>query len=205
MTNITGGLVSIEDGKKAAEEYAPARKVRIELKFDIAENEDAEKHLDDVIALAQKKLSELLGTTAAPKRPAATPKPAPIPEASAPAGGRTKADLEAEMLKAATAPKKPPAASKPANDNNEALGQELEKPAEDSLDDVLGGTPEPAKEITDADLTSAITKKNGEIKAPAKIRALIAQNTPEGKAPAAALIPQEKRATFLEKLSALTA
>jgi hypothetical protein len=206
MTNITGGLVSIEDGKKAAEEFAPARKVRIELKFDIPEGDETERVLDAVIALAQSRVASTIAGTKA-KAPTAAPKPVE-PKPDAPATGKTKADLEAEMLAAASKPKKPPsAAAKPKDD--EVLGSEptvveAEKPAEDSLDDVLGD-PAPAKDITDADLTSAITKKNAEIKAPAKIRDLITKYTPEGKAPSAALIPKEKRSEFLDGLSKLTA
>lgn len=211
MTNITGGLVSIEDGKKAAEEFAPARKVRIELKFDMPENGD-EANLDAVIALAQSRVASTLAGTKAKaadtpsgkKTPVETPKAAEnIPS------GKTKADLEAEMLAKAGGPKKPPAAAAKKADD-EVLGSEstvieAEKPAEDSLDDVLGTGEVSAKDITDADLTSAITKKNAEIKAPAKIRDLITKYTPEGKAPSAALIPKEKRSEFLDGLSKLTA
>jgi hypothetical protein len=61
MTAISGGVVSIEDGKKANEEYAPARKVRVELRFEVPEGSMAEKLLDATAVMANRKVMELLG------------------------------------------------------------------------------------------------------------------------------------------------
>jgi len=57
---ITNGTVVIEDGIKAAEEFAPARKVRVELSFDYDD-------LDRVSALAQAKVNEMLGRSSGAK------------------------------------------------------------------------------------------------------------------------------------------
>jgi hypothetical protein len=62
MVNVvTGGVVSIEDGKKAAEEYAPARKVRVELHFSVPEGCDSEEFLDYTAEVADALVQELLG------------------------------------------------------------------------------------------------------------------------------------------------
>lgn len=71
---ITGGIVRYEDGIKAAEEYAPARKAAVELRFDIPEGQDTDEAISTVLALATAKVYELLGTT--PKKAAAPKKAA---------------------------------------------------------------------------------------------------------------------------------
>ena len=71
---ITGGIVRYEDGIKAAEDYAPARKAAVELRFDIPEGQDTDEAISTVLALATAKVYELLGTT--PKKAAAPKKAA---------------------------------------------------------------------------------------------------------------------------------
>lgn len=58
---ISGGLVSIEDGDKKTEEYAPARKVRVELKFDAEPGIDGQNRLEVVAAIADAQVNKLLG------------------------------------------------------------------------------------------------------------------------------------------------
>ena len=50
--SITSGIVSIEDGTKKTEEYAPARKVRVELHFDVPEGHNGQKYLDAATTMA---------------------------------------------------------------------------------------------------------------------------------------------------------
>lgn len=63
MTQITGGSVAYEDGIKSHEEYAPARKVRVELHFDLsagdAQSEQAE--IEAIGAVAKAEVCRLLG------------------------------------------------------------------------------------------------------------------------------------------------
>lgn len=61
MTVITGGLIAYEDGVKAKEDYAPAKKARVELHFDCSAD-NAENEITEVSALAKRKVAELLGT-----------------------------------------------------------------------------------------------------------------------------------------------
>lgn len=58
---ITNGVVSIEDGTKAKEEFAPARKVRVELTFAVAEGSDPTEVLDKVRSLAASRVDLELG------------------------------------------------------------------------------------------------------------------------------------------------
>lgn len=57
---IVGGLVSVEDGVKSAIEYAPARKVRVDLSFDVAEGSDARVALEHTAILANAQVRALL-------------------------------------------------------------------------------------------------------------------------------------------------
>ena len=75
---ITGGIVRYEDGIKAVEEFAPARKAAVELRFDIPEGQDTDEAVSTVLALATAKVYELLGTT--PKKAAAPKKAAKVPD-----------------------------------------------------------------------------------------------------------------------------
>ena len=200
MTNITGGIVSIEDGTKAAADYAPARKVRVELHFDIPKDGDSAAHLDAVSAIAQAKVTDLLTVTRGPtplelsdkdkkaidagvmKRPAGRPKKPEPPVTDETVANAVK-DVAKEL--------KVPAAS---------LADELELPAEvaDELEEV--------PEITDDQLIKAITVKNGAIKNPAKIRELKDEFVPkDGNVYQFKDIAQKQRAGFLKKLESLTA
>lgn len=57
---VTGGSVRIEDGTKAREEYSPARKVAVELHFDVTEGADAQRVLERVAAMAHAEVRRLL-------------------------------------------------------------------------------------------------------------------------------------------------
>lgn len=223
MTIITGGVVSVEDGRKAAEEYAPPRKVRVELRFDNPpENsgEDADKLIKAVGLLASSNVAALLGqkATAVPY----TPGPRQAEPGPSLTGAKAKTPEEiatADALKAASAakvhPDKPPTGKKvakaPVAEPDPVLdGTPAPAAVSDDISDLTG---EPAKEITDADLNSATGKKNAALGAaaqkagvqysPAKIRALVEGFGPEGKKITLKEIPQGKRQEYLDKLAEL--
>lgn len=187
--SITSGTIAIEDGTKAKEEFAPARKVKVELSFSVPEGQDGTAYMHGVARVAEQKVASMLGRTApaevaqivtatAPK-PAETPKtetPKPetaaakkkreaaekaAAEAAAPKE-RTKADLEREMLEAA-------GAKKPASDD-ELLEDEPTITAtgavvsnDDDLGDLLGEAAPPP--VTDLELGKAAQEKNAKMKA----------------------------------------
>ena len=193
---ISGGLVAFEDGVKAAEEYSPAKKARVELRFDVAEDGDADAALNETAKKAQALVYKLLGvkakavaivepTTAPPATPAAEPE-APKPRGRrAPAavadGVTTKDDLAAAAGI--------PVETKPAGDDLSQFDVPAAKPA--------------AETISDADLLSEIGKKNAVLQDPVKIRALVAEYS-GGVTPFSVVqLPQDQRAGFIVKLKAL--
>lgn len=181
---ITNGSVSVEDGTKAGEEYAPARKVRVELSFDNPSGDDISTAGD----LASAEVDRLLGRATAEKpkrqpRKAAEVKPAEAPPPSSD---------PLEGLGEVTAEPAPTETSAPA----------ASAPASDDLDSLLGdSSPAPAEEITDQALTDAVTKTNKETKNPPAIRALVETYNPKPGDPfQLRQIPQDKRAEFIAKL-----
>lgn len=194
---ITGGLVAIEDGQKSAEEFAPARKVRIELKFDIAEGSNPDEVLDIVVDMANDRVNAQLGRGAAVTRVTTAPDTAGNVE-PAKRTRRTKAEIEADKAAAEN-----PTTAGP-------TGQPAPEPATSPPVEDDWSTPVPpaatAKEVTDAELSAATTKKNGELNSPPLIRGLIATFNPDPtRAFTLAEIPQARRGEYLEKLAALKA
>lgn len=221
--NITGGIVAIEDGTKAKEEFAPARKVKVELSFSVPEGQDGTKFLDGVTLHAENKVRQLLSrptlapesvqtpASAEPAKETAAAKKARLAAEKAAAGPveKTKADLEREQLaelQAADAAQPTP---------TDDLGEEpapKPKPAveKDELADLLGDTaPNP---VTDQELGKAAQEKNGKMKgvagwAPEKIRELVGKFVlVDGKPkPGAKLqeIPAAQRHDFITQLDAL--
>lgn len=217
MSTITAGTVSIEDAVKKPvpntdPQYFPSKRVRVDLSFSVAEGEDASASLDNVAALASAKVQELL--TGEVK--------AAAPVASAPKATRTKA-------KAAEKPADPAAIEDPSSLGDVSTVETSPPKASDAgsaqttadvssvadIGDVSSSGDNAAEidfdepivtEITDADLTAAVTKKNGEIKDAPRIRELIVKYQPEAGKPAQLrLIPQATRQAFLDALAALKA
>lgn len=224
--SITGGIVSVEDGIKAKEEFAPARKARVELHFDVPEGADHDAHVGGVVEVAKAHLHRILhgkateatahvaaATGAAAAKPAEPAKPetaaarkkreAAEAAAAAKPAEKTKADLEAEMLASLGA--------KPAAQSDDELLEEgaaapAAKPAaeEDDLNDLLGDS-KPVV-ITDKELGDAVQKKNAERKqadpnwAPAKIRDIISKFSGGKRVND---IPADKRADFLKEIEAV--
>jgi hypothetical protein len=215
MSQVTGGLVSIEDGQKKAEEYAPPRKVRVELGFSVGEGEDFTTVFDIVSQAASTRVAALLNGTSLAVVTNASGANAPAAETPPPKPRvrRTQAQIEADTA-AANAAKK--AAETPPADTLEEPGDDAGKGAAEAPGDELGDleddfTVQPAApatpataEITDADLNSAVQKRNGELKSPDLIRGLIGEYNPDpAKVFQLRQIPQEKRQEFLDKLAAL--
>ncbi len=202
---ITGGVVSVEDGVKKNEEYTPPRKVRVELRFDVAEGADHDAAIEQVVQTAQAHVAKALGMEAA----------APAKQTRArKALDKTVAEQHEENMAAAA--KSSQATAKVLSDKEKlaaAAGLIPAEPAvkpepdpaaieEDPLADLMGEkAPEP---VTDAELNAAIQAKNKEIKDPVRIRGVIAEyNGGPGKV--LADIPADKRHEFLEKIKALKA
>lgn len=215
-TQVTGGLVSVEDGIKASEEYAPARKVRVELSFSIAES-TPEAGRADIISLvadqAAAQVARLLGRGSAPQATVREVTPAPE-EAAAPKKTRRTAAQIAED-KAAAGP--PAGGATPSPSDLSAIPDdgpgEQSAPSAESPADLGGVTDEwevPAEvevevvTVTDADLNALVQKRNGELGDPVKIRTLIGKFNPDPTKPfQLRQIPADQRAQFVADLNAL--
>ena len=204
--SVTSGTIAIEDGTKAKEEFAPARKVKVELTFSVPEGQDGVAYMHGVARVAEAKVASMLGRTA----PAETAVPkaetpaqkkkreaAEAAEAKAAQPERTKADLEREAGLPVTG-----------KSDEELLEDEpaaKEASEEDDLGDLLGEAAPPP--VTDLELGKAAQDKNAKMKAehgekwaPAKIRDLISKYS-DGKR--INDIPAAKRPQFLKDLEAI--
>lgn len=203
---ITGGMIAYEDGIKKPEEYAPPKKARAELKFDIAEGEDADVAMEVVLekamglvgrALSGKTDKDKLAEAVAAK--AAAAKGPEVVERKGP-GPQTNKKAAAPK---AEKPKEPASAAAVVEEDFSATPAAEDAKTDPAAMEEFDAAPEP---VSDAELTSACSKKNAEIKSPQKIRDLVGTYNPDkGKAFQVAQIPQEHRRDFLTKLAALTA
>lgn len=228
MAQITGGLVSVEDSKPHSNDEYGRKKVRVDLSFAVGEGEDYTTTFDLASEAATNRVTALLngvslravgGTTA--EAPASPPAPAArktrrtaaqiaaddaakaaghSPSGSAGAGQTSDEDPTANEANVIHLP------DEGAVDGGDdfSIEPEPETPAEESFDiepdPAAGGEP-----ITDADLNSAVQKKNAEIANPNAIRALIGGYNPDPKqAFQLRQIPADKRGEFIAKLNALT-
>lgn len=200
MTVISGGLVVYEDGVKAAEEYAPAKKARVELRFDVPEDAtDGEQRLDTVIELTQRKVAEMLGKA---KPTAATPKVDSKKADDAKAAYAAKA-ADASVVEA-PAEEKPKTTRRKAKDAEVTVEEVKPEPAKAADPSDMSEFDVPAADISDADLNSATIKKNAAMKDPVKIRSLIAKFNPNPeKTFTLREIAQSQRKSYLEQLEAL--
>ena len=210
--NISGGRVQIEDGTKAKEEYAPARKVIVELRFEVPEGGDGSAMLDSVALQADNKLRQLLGrptvaqvapaadiAIAAEKPKVAKPKASVAPKATE----KTKAELAKELgLPTTDTVHKAPEA---ALGEPEAPAAPVQTDIEDELESLGIAAPAP---ITDKELGDAASKKMAELKTkhgekfdPTAIRSLLTSYYEGGTRIAS--IPVAKQPEFLAKLSEL--
>jgi len=184
---ITGGLVSIEDGNKKSEDYAPARKVRVELKFDVPAGADADEILDGVSITANREVHQLLGHT--PSDRVAFVKPmrgATAEQAMVRESPEKSTFIEPDKPKRGRPPKKDAA------------------PAADPA--AMEDAPALAEDLSDKAVIEAVVSINAKIKKPEEIKALIKELCPEDGVPASVKrIPEAKRSEFLVRVRAMTA
>lgn len=191
MIKVNSGLVAVEDGTKPAEDYAPARKVRFELHYELAEG----ANVDEVLALvgdqASAAVDRLLGRTVA--------------RVSAVAEGN--AEAPAKRTRKAKEPETVTAPPQTEETGTTTSAPASPPPAADDWDTPIAPS---AKPITDAELADATTKKNGELQpklgdgAPVKIRELIGSFNPDPlKQFRLQEIPAARRQEYLDKLAAL--
>lgn len=204
---ITGGSVTVEDGLKAKEEYAPARKIAVTLNFSTPEGGDGIALLDFVSAVANgRQLALLHGKAPAPAEATAKLE-TPAPDTAKVKTTRAKTlVVPAEKTKDDLARE----AGVLVDDLDEAPKKAAVAEEKDELADLLGDTP--AVVVSDAELGKAAQEKNGDMKgkagwAPEKIRELVGTYVQvDGKPkPGAKLqeIPQAQRSDFLKVLKAL--
>lgn len=211
ILNITGGIVSVEDGVKKAEEFAPARKVRVELHFDVPEDGDAQARVSQVAAMADAQVKSLLGQKTLLPQAAGLPKVTEVPLTD-----KEKLALQAGVLdekhkRGPGRPAKkdettalPPAQIKaPVQTDLEDFTIPAEEPKAETKQDDDELLSAPATEITDQQLTDAVTdhNKKHDGKARVGIRTLIGTYNPDPtKAFMLSQIKQEHRQEFLTKL-----
>lgn len=202
MSVVNHGIVSIEDGKKAETEYTPARKVRVELHFDVPEGQDADAAIAQVSALADAHVRRLLGQTANLTTSTADP-------STTGSLGSTSTPVSVKLTRQAGPRSKPKPVEVVLPPETKADPAAVDASTVEDLPADDFGAPAPAAEvrpITDAELHSAAQKKNSDIKNPLAIRALVGSFRPAGSTVAFQLveIPQDRRQEFLDKLAKLT-
>jgi len=195
---ITSGTVVIEDGIKAAEEFAPARKVRVELSFDYDD-------LDRVAVIAQAKVSEMLGKSsgAAGKTAQATSSLDALKTATeAAAVGEAKK----APRKAATKPVEtlPPVEDFPLGDETKA--QSEGKADEASLEAGILGAEEPKVDVSDKALYDMVVAVNAKVKKPKDITVIITKYCPtDGVPPSLKRVPEASRVAFITEIKKFAA
>ena len=166
----------IEDGVKAKEDYAPAKRVKVELRFEVAEGADAQDAIDKVAAIARTKVDQELGR--APRQVEKQPAPVEFKE-------KPKTKVEKPAAKEAE-PLREPEFHAPDNDDPFSAG-----PADQPI-------------IPDAMLMTKLSEANGRTKNTAAIKSLIFEYKPDDLAPDAEFkavqIPVAKRKAFLLQL-----
>tara|TARA_R110000822_G_scaffold55096_1_gene140382 strand:- start:408 stop:989 length:582 start_codon:yes stop_codon:yes gene_type:complete len=193
MSLINAYSVTIEDGVKKSEDYAPARKASVTLHGEIPEGREAEEVINIVSGLASRKVYEIIHNKIATGAIAASKvvSPPPADEPAAPVAS-DKDKLEAEAVKAVGGTGKFPAAAK-AKPKAKAKAKAKPEPEEDG-----------DEEITDLDLSTAITKKNSSLGKPQEISALLVKYEGRPAPKSVRDIVKDRRAEFLVELDALT-
>lgn len=196
MTKITGGLVSIEDGVKKGEEYAPPRKVRVELRFDVLPDEDDQARLMEVSRMAHEQVKVLLGQK--PTMEAAYQAVADLVDAAPAPATRKPRAKKTEAAPAETFPG--------ASDGAEAKPEgktsgSVEAASGVPNDTVQPGAEAPAEVISDKKLFDTVVEINAKIKQGKAITAIINKYCPQdGVPPSLKRIPEAKRPAFLQEV-----
>jgi len=185
---VTGGTIAVEDGTKAAEEYTPARKVRVELRFDIEDEKNPVNVISYVSTLASDEVDRLLGRIKAAQ---STVDPDELHPAALALVEPPKSRTRKPKAEPPETPSTPDTATEP--DASSAEGDDWDEPVTTVIT------------VTDAELNAAATAKNATLKAPPKIKALIGEFNPDPtKQFSLSQIPQNQRKLFLERLDALS-
>lgn len=203
MAEVTNGKVSYTRQVRPADYESKA--CTVELSFTLSDGEDFMSATEAVAVACESQALARVGLKAAPAKPANT-------ETKEAAAARINA---AEKAATEAKPKRPPATQKaekpaePPKDNPAAMPDETPTadPASMTDDELLGA--DSAPEVTDAELTTHVTRKNAALQpkhkeeAPKMIRKLIAKYVgapPKGMRD----IPKEQRRAFLAELDALS-
>lgn len=225
-------FVSIEDGAKPEQEFAPSRKVRVELTYFIAEDDNYQETLDLVGSRASSQVDILLGRVGAPTASAGVATQPPATRMR-----RTKEQIAADKAAEEAAKVAPPASDPTALEDPTELPQDAPQVSDatstaassggeptasttvadpTALEDDFTVQPDPPKvetkptqiaEISDGDLNAAVQKRNGELASAdgtKAIRALIATYNPDPtKVFQLREIAADRRAEFLNGLNAI--
>lgn len=198
MSEQFTGYVKVRDGNKAPQEYGVNREVEVQISFSTETRADLEAITKEAARVADDVVNDKLGRVAGEVKKAGTRKAADKPPAAnanvaSVASVAAVADVKGADLGGVGGVTVVPAETKQAIQS----GGERNDPA--SLDDVLGVVA--PRVITDNELMSGITRKNGETKNSAAIRALIGQYVPQdGKPHQASEIAADKRQAFFDEL-----
>lgn len=189
---ITNGMVSVEDGKKAIEEYAPARKVRVDLHFSIDEGADEKTVLYDASVMAAAQVRDLLGQDKKAGAAAPLDKVAAEPAAEKAKPGRKKA----ETL--------PPVETFPIDGEAAKAKPEADETIID--DSILGVEAAPKVDVSDKALYDLVVAINAKVKKPKEITEIITRFCPQdGVPPSLKRVPEAKRVEFIETVKAFAA
>ena len=208
MTQITEIAVTIEDGKKAVEEYAPARKASVTIKASVGEGQDGEVVLENIRRIADQKVHEIINNK--PAKP--VPKVAAV-DAGASSPSAPSSETSAPSTAAASPEPEKPKATRGKGKTKDDLAQEAGIPVDS---DPLGlgiqalpaePAPPPPAEVTDLDLANAVSKKVTALgntpEAVTKLTALLVEFGGRPAPKQARDIPQARRPEFLARLDAL--
>lgn len=199
MGRITDGKVLYGETRKIAE--FESKKAEVAFTFTFDDGEDYDTIFAGIREQAKHQVQVMLGLAKAePVKPAKAKK---VEEVEEPADEPVEAP-KAKRGRPKTVKAPVETAEEPAEDAVEEVSEEVEEVEETAEDDLSDLEGEGAVQIADTDLTAAIAKRKAElVKAGdddcgVKIRKLIGKYAT--KIP---LIPQDKRADFIEKLKAL--
>lgn len=224
---ITSGTVSFEDGKKANEEYAPARKATVVLNFDVEQGSSHELMLDLACKSAMTKVGEMLkgalkpstasAAMTAPYGDSKTYTVDPYNEAAAAAAAKAAISV---AFAPATAAEKPKTRTKKAEPLPAV--ETFSDPLEGAIEGVKAGSkassealfpddvsddPVPQKiDLSDKGLYDEVQKIKARINRPAEMVAIVAKYCPKDGVPASLRrVPMDLREDCINELHAFEA
>lgn len=189
MSQIIGGKITF--GRTVNPAQYESKKAEVEISFVVAEGEDFHQIAQEAAAFAEDKALEMVGLL---------DKPIPKVAVAPPKATDTKEEY-AERAKAEEAKLPPPLKRPPGRPPSKPTAPTADELDDAPVEDVE--TAEPAKAITDKDLTDAITRQQHKINNAPEIRKLIAKFNNEVLGKQSRDIPQSRRAEFLLELSRL--